>query len=184
MVFPASSFIPFLGKLISHAPSQLTKHPLIFLTLPIHQINRPQHIAFIRLTNVSIHHHLIQKKVYLLQLVHDIELTYRPSPPVHRLHERVYEFEQSQLILVILRALSIATLLCDTCGGFPDVDVRLRPDDEEEAGVPPVYDLEAAVLKEGALQLAAREALADDLRFERDSLLHVHPLIVGREAGL
>lgn len=166
-----------------HTTQTLTKHPLGLLTLPIDQIDRPQHIGLIRFHDVPVHDHLVQQKMHLFQLIHDIEFAYRPGPSIHGLHQRVYEFQQSQFVLVILHF---------TAGGGyagrvvrrPRVDIGLGPHDEEQTGVPSVDDFEAAIFEEGALEFGAGEAFAYDFRFERDAFRHVHPFVVGGEAGL
>ena len=117
--------------------------------------------------------------MHLFQLIHDIEFAYRPGPSIHGLHQRVYEFQQSQFVLVILRL---------PPGGYtvrrPRVDIGLGPHDEEQTGVPSVDDFKAAIFEEGALEFGPGEAFAYDFRFERDAFRHVHPFVVGGEAGL
>lgn len=88
--------------------------------------------------------------------------------PIHRLDERVNEFQHSQFVFVIL----FLTVI-----GF-------GPHDEKETGVTTVNDFVAPVLQKGALQLGATETLANDFAFQGDALFHGQPLVIRTEPGL
>ena len=166
-VLPAT--IPVLHLPLS-MNTLLSKHVLILLTLPVHKINGLQDIAFVSLDDVSVHDHLVQQKVNLLKLIHYVKLAYRPGPAIHRLHEGVYEFQQSQFILVVfdvrlvpLRHRSLRALARRRrFGHLPNVKIGLSPHDEEETRVSTVYHLESPIFEEGALELGTAQALAYD----------------------
>ncbi len=84
------------------------------------------------------------------------------------------EFQQAQFVLLVL---GIGV-------GVGDVYVRFRPDDKKEGRVASVDGFVASVFNKGALELGAREAFADDLRFERDAFFHWEPLVIFRTPGL
>ena len=150
---------------------KLSEHPVRSLGLAFQQINRSQYVSLVGFHNESIHDHLIQQEMDLLELVHNVQFANGTSPLIHGFYKRVDELQHSHLILIVF-------------GTLPGINVGLGPDDEEKAGVPPVDHLESTVFQKGALQLGPGQAFADDFRFQGHPLLHGHPLIIGGQAGL
>ena len=68
--------------------SSLSKHGIRFLTLPLHERNRPQNIDLVRLDNVPILHHFINHEMNLFELIHDIEFTDGSCPLVQALSRK------------------------------------------------------------------------------------------------
>ena len=92
---------------------------------------------------------------------HDVQLADVAEVPVQGLHDAVYELVYRELVLVLV-----------------------HPDDEEQGGVPPVYDLHPPMLDDRALLIAPRQALAHPLPLHLPPLGFWHDLIVVREPGL
>eukprot|EP00968_Pinguiococcus_pyrenoidosus_P009327 scaffold731_cov261-Pinguiococcus_pyrenoidosus.AAC.73 len=120
-------------------------------------------VLLVRLYDTPVHDHLVEHKMRLLQIEHDVQLAHGLEELVQRLHEAVDELQDAELVLVLA--------------------IR-HAHDEEQRRVSSKDDFVAAKLEEGALELVPRQATANHLRLQRRSLGDWKPLIVRSQARL
>ena len=67
---------------------------------------RREYIVLVRLDNASVHDHLIENEVRLLQIEHDVKFANVFEISVKRLNKRMDEFEYGKFVLKMGRLLS------------------------------------------------------------------------------
>jgi hypothetical protein len=84
-----------------------------------------QHNLLTRLLNLPRQKHLIQYRIHLIKIKHQIQLTHVPKELIQHLHEEVYRLQIRQRVIVRVDAGAeeepcVATV--DDLGGTPELD--------------------------------------------------------------